>query len=45
VNILVALLALGWGSLEIGIHQLRPQIGRLVTVDAGCAAMSAQQWE
>ena len=45
VNILVAVFALRRCGLEIGIHQLRAQIGRLMAVDTCGRAMRSQQGE
>jgi len=40
VDVLMTLLALCRSSLEIGLHQFRSQIRRLVAVNAGGTAMS-----
>lgn len=45
VDVFMALFALGRSSLEIGLHQFRSQVRRLVAVNAGGTAMSAYQWE
>lgn len=45
MRVFVAVLALGWGSLEINIDQLRLQVRRLVTVDAGRGAVRSEQRE
>ena len=41
VDVLMALLAPGRGSLEIGQHQFRSQVRRLMAVNAGGTAMSS----
>lgn len=45
VNVLVAVFALRWRSLEIHIEHLGFEIGRLMAVNAGRCAMRPQQWE
>lgn len=39
VDVLMALFAFGWRRLEVGLHQLGPQIRRLVAIDTSRAAM------
>ena len=42
VDVLVAVLALGWCGFEVHIHQFGFQVGRLMAIDAGRRPMCAQ---
>lgn len=45
VNVLVALLTLGWRGGEVCRDELGLQVGRLVTIDAGGGLVRSHQWE